>query len=156
MVKKDKLNETQWKKLTESGGQLSDDKKTWYPSEQSFKGSQTKDAGILKDGKTIHDFDDIKNFLRPNLLVLTSCKKVLLEGVTFQNSPAWCLHPLMCEDLTIRNVYAKNPGMPRTAMASTWNPAKTYCWKTVRSMWATMESASSRAVMRKAQTQYAN
>jgi hypothetical protein len=33
----------------------------------------------------------------------------LLEGVTFQNSPAWCLHPVLCEDLTIRNVFAKNP-----------------------------------------------
>src|ERR1700741_3959214 len=30
MVKKDKLNETQWKKLVASGGMLSDDKKTWY------------------------------------------------------------------------------------------------------------------------------
>jgi polygalacturonase len=41
--------------------------------------------------------------------VFTRCKKVLLEGVTFQNSPAWNLHPLMCENLTVRNVYAKNP-----------------------------------------------
>jgi len=43
------------------------------------------------------------------LLVLSNCKRILLEGVTFQNSPAWCLHPLMCEDLIVRNVYAKNP-----------------------------------------------
>jgi polygalacturonase len=41
--------------------------------------------------------------------VLTNCKKILLEGVTFQNSPAWCLHPLMSEDITVRNVYVKNP-----------------------------------------------
>ena len=109
MVKKDKLTESQWKRLTESGGIVGDDKKTWYPSEQSLKGSQTKDPGQLKNGKTVHDFDRIKNFLRPNLLVFTSCKKVLLEGVTFQNSPAWCLHPLMCEELTIRGIYAKNP-----------------------------------------------
>ncbi|MGK4422237.1 glycosyl hydrolase family 28 protein, partial [Klebsiella pneumoniae] len=46
---------------------------------------------------------------RPNLVVLTHCNKVLLEGVTFQNSPAWNLHPLMCEDLIVSNVYAKNP-----------------------------------------------
>ena len=43
------------------------------------------------------------------MLVLTRCKRILLEGVTFQNSPAWNLHPLMCEDLTVRNVFAKNP-----------------------------------------------
>jgi polygalacturonase len=109
MVKKDKLNETQWKKLISGGGLLSEDKKTWFPTAKSLKGSQMKETGVIKEGKGVEDFADIKDFLRPNLIVLTSCKKVLLEGVTFQNSPAWCLHPLMCEDLTVRNVYAKNP-----------------------------------------------
>ncbi|MVN20078.1 glycoside hydrolase family 28 protein [Mucilaginibacter arboris] len=109
MVKKDKLTETQWKNKVASGGLLSDDKKTWYPSEQSLKGSKIENAGVLLPGKTAADYADIKDFLRPNLLVLTNCKRVLLEGVTFQNSPAWCLHPLLCEDLTVRNVYAKNP-----------------------------------------------
>ncbi len=108
-VKKDKLTETQWRHLTESGGIVSEDKKTWYPTEKSFKGFQTIEPGVLKDGKTAKDFEDIKDYLRPNLLVFTRCKKVLLEGVTFQNSPAWCLHPLMCEDITVKNVYVKNP-----------------------------------------------
>ena len=108
-VKKDKLTESQWQHLLASGGVLSEDKKTWYPSEKSFKGFHTKDPGVLKDGKTAKDFDDIKDFLRPNLLVLNNCRKILLEGVSFQNSPAWCLHPLMCEDLTVKNVYVKNP-----------------------------------------------
>ncbi|RYE24418.1 MAG: glycoside hydrolase family 28 protein, partial [Sphingobacteriaceae bacterium] len=34
-VKKDKLTETQWKNKVASGGILSEDQKTWYPSEQS-------------------------------------------------------------------------------------------------------------------------
>ncbi len=109
MVRKDKLNETQWKKLLASGGVLSEDKKTWYPSEKSLKGSQLKNPGVISEDKTAAFYDSVKDFLRPNLLVLESCKRVLLEGVTFQNSPAWCLHPLICEDLTLRNVYAKNP-----------------------------------------------
>lgn len=109
MVRKDKLNETQWKKLLASGGVLSKDEKTWYPSEKSFKGSQLKNPGEIKPEKTAAFYDSVKDFLRPNLLVLTNCKKILLEGVTFQNSPAWCLHPLMCENLTVKNVYAKNP-----------------------------------------------
>ena len=109
IVKKEKLNESQWKKLITSGGLLSEDKKSWYPSERSMKGAQAKEPGVLKDGKTAKDFEDIKDFLRPNLLVFTNCKRILLEGVTFQNSPAWCLHPLLCEDMIVRNVYAKNP-----------------------------------------------
>ena len=54
-------------------------------------------------------YESIKDFLRPNLVLLTNCKYILLEGVTFQNSPAWCLHPLMSEHLTVRNVFVKNP-----------------------------------------------
>ena len=109
MVKKDKLTETQWKKLVASGGALSEDKKTWYPTEQSVKGSAIKNPGEITPDKTPEFYESVKDFLRPNLLVFTNCKQVLLEGVTFQNSPAWCLHPLMCEDLTVRNVYVKNP-----------------------------------------------
>src|SRR5215217_6480623 len=109
MVKKDKLTETQWKKLIASGGILSEDKKTWYPSEKSLKGSTMKNPGEITPEKTPEFYETVKDFLRPNLLVFTNCKKVLLEGVTCQNSPAWCLHPLMCGDLTVRNVYVKNP-----------------------------------------------
>ena len=109
MVKKDKLNETQWKKLVASGGVVSDDKKTWYPSLKSFNGSKLSNPGVIDNSKTIEFYKSIKDFLRPNLVVLTSCKKMLLEDVTFQNSPAWNLHLLMCEDLTVRHVYAKNP-----------------------------------------------
>ncbi|WP_082489555.1 glycoside hydrolase family 28 protein [Pedobacter sp. Leaf176] len=109
MVKKDKLTETQWQKLVASGGSVSEDGKLWYPSQKAVKGSKTKNAGVMVPGKTAADYEDIKDFLRPNLVVLTSCKKILLEGVTFQNSPAWNLHPLMCEDLTLRNLQVKNP-----------------------------------------------
>ena len=109
MVKKDKLTTTQWQKLINSGGMLSNDKKTWYPTIETYRGAQIKNAGVLKEGMQLSDFDSIKAFLRPNLLVFTACTNVLLEGVTFQNSPAWCLHPFMCNQLTVRNVYAKNP-----------------------------------------------
>jgi hypothetical protein len=34
---------------------------------------------------------------------------VLLDGGTFQNSPAWCLHTLLCEDLTLHDVHVRNP-----------------------------------------------
>lgn len=109
MVKRDKLTESQWKKLVESGGLLSADKKTWYPSEKTFKGSQTSNPGVIDPSKDAAYYDNIKDFLRPNLVLLTGCKFILLEGVTFQNSPAWCLHPLMSEHLTVKNISVKNP-----------------------------------------------
>lgn len=108
-VNHDRLSDIEWKALLAKGGIVSKDSSLWYPSESYVRGMQTKNPGVIIAGKTIKDYDSIKDFLRPNLLVFTRCKKVLLEGVTFQNSPAWCLHPLMCENLTVRNVYAKNP-----------------------------------------------
>lgn len=108
-VKREKMTESQWNTLLASGGEQSDDHRTWYPTAKSKKGFSVKLPGVITGGKTAKDFEDIKDFLRPNLLSLTSCKNVLLDGPTFQNSPAWCLHPLMCENLTVRNVYAKNP-----------------------------------------------
>ena len=114
-VKKDKLTETQWKKLVSTGGLQSDDKKTWYPSEKSMKGAKLSNAGYISPEKNEAYYTGIKDFLRPNLIMLTSCKKVLLQGVTFQNSPAWNLHPLMCENVTVRNVYAKNPPYAQNA-----------------------------------------
>jgi len=109
-VKKDKLTETQWKKLVNSGGVLSEDEKTWFPSAEFVKGlKMPANPGLISPGKDKAFYESIKDFLRPNLVLLTNCKYILLEGVTFQNSPAWCLHPLMSEHLTVKNVFVKNP-----------------------------------------------
>lgn len=32
-----------------------------------------------------------------------------MEGVTFKNSPSWCIHPLSCEHITLNNVKVFNP-----------------------------------------------
>lgn len=108
-VGKSQLTENEWKKKIASGGVLKDDGKEWYPSEQFKKAKLENSSMLLVPGKELPDFEDMKDFLRPNLVVFTQCKRVLLEGVTFQNSPAWCLHPLMCEDLVLRNLMVKNP-----------------------------------------------
>lgn len=109
LVKREKLTASQWSKLVASGGVLSDDQKSWYPSESFKRASAMKNAGAITPEKTADFYKSIKDFLRPNLLVFTKCSKILLEGVTFQNSPAWCLHPLMSEDLTVRNIFVRNP-----------------------------------------------
>ncbi|MBR4367938.1 MAG: glycoside hydrolase family 28 protein [Prevotella sp.] len=48
--------------------------------------------------------------LRPQLINLYLCKNVLVEGVTLLRSPFWVLHPLMCKNLTVRNVKVWNEG----------------------------------------------
>ena len=102
---KDRVTETQWKQLNTTGV-LSADGKTWYPSASYAKGAGKADTNTVR--KSLKDFKDIKDFLRPNMLVLTNCKRVLLQNTTFQNSPAWCLHTLMCENLTFDGVRVRN------------------------------------------------
>jgi DNA sulfur modification protein DndE len=42
------------------------------------------------------------------MLRLIGCKKVLLQGVTFQNPPNWTLNPALCEDVSILGVQVRN------------------------------------------------
>ncbi|SJZ36776.1 glycosyl hydrolase family 28 protein [Sediminibacterium ginsengisoli] len=108
-VKKTKLTETEWKRQLTFGGVLSEDKSTWYPSAGALKASLTGNIGKLTPGKELKDFEEIRDFLRPNMLRITDCKNVLLDGVTFENSPAWTMHVMVSREITIRNVTVKNP-----------------------------------------------
>lgn len=103
------VTESEWKEKVASGGVVRKDGKEWYPSVQYQAAKEEGMSMLLTPGKKLEDYAVMKDFLRPNLLVFNNCKKVLLEGITFQNSAAWCLHPLLCEDLTLRNLMVKNP-----------------------------------------------
>ena len=102
---KDRVTENEWKEMI-TKGTLSADGKMWYPSQSYAKGAAA--AGANSEKKDLKDFEDVKDFLRPNLLVLTNCKRVLLQNTTFENSPAWCLHTLLCENLTFDDVRVRN------------------------------------------------
>ena len=116
MLKKSKTNAAEWKKITgQKGGLFNEAKDTWFPSESFMRGNSEATAGFVKN--KIEDCKAIKDFLRPNMVVLTRCKQVLLENVTFQNSPAWTMHPLLCENLTIKNVSSKAPSFAQNSDA---------------------------------------
>jgi polygalacturonase len=108
-IGKDRLTESEWKKLVESGGVVSANGKSWYPSASFAKAAAIKDVGNIQPGKSVNDYAEYKDFFRPNMVVLTDCKKVLLNGTTFQNSPNWCLHTITCQDLTLNDVHVRNP-----------------------------------------------
>jgi len=108
-VKKSKMTPPEWGVLVASGGVLNDKQDTWYPTQRALKGSSMKRPGVIAEGYDFAKAEEIKEFLRPNMLNLVRCKRVLLEGVTFQNSPAWCLHPLLTQHLTLRNLTVRNP-----------------------------------------------
>lgn len=83
-LKRDKASVAVWKKVTAiPGGRIVEDR-MWRPQEP-------------------------REELRPNMLKLENCSRILLEGCTFKNSAAWCLHPVMCTDLMIDGIKVMNP-----------------------------------------------
>lgn len=108
-VKRSKLNESQWKKLVASGGVLNDRKNEWYPSEQFKNAMENADQNVRLDLKTKEEFEAIRDFLRPVMVSIQNSKRVMFDGPVFQNSPAWCIHPLMIEHLIVRNITVRNP-----------------------------------------------
>lgn len=105
-VKKDKMNNAEWSNLLAKGGVVVNN--VWYPSQSYIDGGEIA-KGDRRALMSKEDAQKIKRFLRPVMVQLVGCKNVLLEGVTFQNSPAWNVHPLLCENLIVDGVFIKNP-----------------------------------------------
>ncbi len=107
-VKKSKVTEGHWKNLLAQPGSQEMKKGYWVPSEGYAKGEQGANMNV-PNAQTEEEWNAVKRFLRPVMISLVGCKNVLLQGVIFQNSPAWNLHPLMCENIIIDDVLVRNP-----------------------------------------------
>ncbi|MCF6130109.1 glycoside hydrolase family 28 protein [Flavobacterium sp. AS60] len=44
------------------------------------------------------------HFLRPQLIQFLECKNILVENVTIEDSPFWCIHLLKSESITVRGL----------------------------------------------------
>ena len=109
-VKKMKMTDRQWNALVKSGGEVDKDGKIWYPDAGALKASVLMSKkGVSKESISTDEWEEMKAWLRPVMVSIRKSKKVLLEGVTFKNSPAWCIHPLSCESLTVNDVKVFNP-----------------------------------------------
>ncbi len=108
-TKKAKLTPDHWAELIASGGVVTDDGNTWYPSEAAKGGEadlrKLRESGSLK----VEDYRKFRELLRPALLLLTDCKDVMLDGPTFANSPNWNLHLLLCDGVVAKNLKIDNP-----------------------------------------------
>ena len=109
-VKKFKMTANQWKALLASGGVVDASGENWWPSREAMNGEATvKALDARGSGVPLADYAAAREFLRPVMISLVECRRVLLDGPTFQNSPAWNIHPLLCEDMVIRNITVLNP-----------------------------------------------
>ncbi len=82
---------------------------TWWSWNAGRRSKQTKARDSLHalnhqqtDPKT-RVFGD-GSFLRPNFIQPYNCKNILISDVTIINSPMWNVNPVLCENVTVRNV----------------------------------------------------
>ena len=108
-VKRFKMTNRQWQELVASGGVVNRNGTVWWPSEQAMHGAELMRELGKRENVDLQDYAEAREFLRPVMIGLVNCKNVLLDGPTFQNSPAWNIHLLMCENAVIRNINVRNP-----------------------------------------------
>ncbi|MEJ2634920.1 MAG: glycoside hydrolase family 28 protein [Calditrichia bacterium] len=110
-VKKYKTTANQWRDLVQSGGVVDQKTQIWWPSKEAMDGEQyLKELHKRKKSSdlTPADFLPARDYLRPYMVLLINCKKVLIDGPTIKNSPKFALYPNWCENVVIRNVKVNN------------------------------------------------
>lgn len=80
----------------------------WLPTQSAYDGYQAGEPDI-NDENALEKAAPYYDYYRPVMVSLVKCDRVLIEGVTLQNSPAWNVHPLFCTNVTIRNASIRNP-----------------------------------------------
>ena len=61
---------------------------------------QAMEAGVPVEQRVFAE----GSYLRPQFIQPYRCRNVLIEGVTIRNSPMWEIHPVLCTNVTVRNV----------------------------------------------------
>jgi hypothetical protein len=103
-VKKEKMTPVQWQRLLSSGGAVSADGGTWFPSREAMEGEEYLKTLSGKEGVTADDYRLAREFLRPVMVQLVDCRNVLIDGPAFVNSPSFHIQPVQCECVVIRNI----------------------------------------------------
>ena len=95
-VKRMKMSDVEWKQYQEMGGKVSEKGDLWYPWQ-------------MKNGYAdIAETAEKQEAMRNDLVRLTDCENVLVEGVTIQNSPRFHLHPCYCTNVIIDGVTVRS------------------------------------------------
>jgi DNA sulfur modification protein DndE len=108
-VLRSKLTEKEWQRFVRSGGVVDVAGEVWWPSESAMNGRAMNDRLHSQNVEDIEAYRGIRDYLRPNLMSMRNSRRILLDGPTFQNSAAWCLHPWVCDHVTIRDITVRNP-----------------------------------------------
>ncbi len=95
-VKRSKVSDTEWNAFRRMGGTVTPKGDLWYPFD-------------LKADENIADTYQAQEKMRTHLVRFTDCERILVQGVTLQNSPKFHLVPQHCKDVTIDGVTVRCP-----------------------------------------------
>ncbi len=96
-VKRSKVSDVEWKGFKEMGGVEKQDGSLWYPWQ-------------MKSGyKDIAATPETQEKMRNDVIRMTNCRRIMIKGVTVQNSPKFHVHPLNCTDVVIDSVTVRCP-----------------------------------------------
>ena len=103
-IKKFKLTEKEWARCLKKSDYVYKTKETeiWCPTKTYYDGLFKGEPDYSKDN-ALELASENWDMYRPVLVSLIECDKILIEGVTLQNSPAWNVHPLYCTNFTLKN-----------------------------------------------------
>ena len=96
-VKREKVSAWEWKAFKEMGGIEAKNGTLWYPWQ-------------MRSGyPDIASSAEKQERMRADLIRLTDCENVLIQGVTVQNSPRFHVHPCYCQNVIIDGITVRCP-----------------------------------------------
>lgn len=96
-VKRGKVSDTEWSYFKSIGGVERQNGNLWYPWNVK--------AGYGNIAATAEKQEAMRN----DVIRLTNCENVLIEGVTVQNSPRFHVHPVNCRNVIIDGITVRCP-----------------------------------------------
>ena len=113
-VKQFKTTQRQWDELLEKSKYVIEGKEggVWVPTKSIYDARYVGEVfpdDYATEEEALQAAADYYDFYRPVLLNFKHCDRVLIEGVTMRNSPAWMIHPYFCDNVTVKDIALLNP-----------------------------------------------
>ena len=96
-VKRSKVSDVEWKQLTSIGGVERADGSLWYPWDDK--------SGYPNIASSPEEQESMRN----DVIRLTNCENIMIQGVTIQNSPKFHVHPINCRNVILDGITVRCP-----------------------------------------------